>query len=225
MNPQVWAVLSGHATGERAQQVLEAMHTHLATEYGLMLCAPPYVKTDPDVCLARLLNPGSKENGGIFNHTQGWAVMAAARLGNGDRAWEYLHNVLPARFNTCAEIREVEPYAVCQSTHSSFSPNFGTGRVSWLSGAAVWNYVAMTTALLGIQPDYHGLRLDPCLPPTWAGFTARRTFRGCHYHIKVRNPDQRGKGVRELQVNGAPLSGNLIPAGTPGESLQIEATV
>lgn len=211
MNPQVWAVLSGHATGERARQVLDATHAHLATEYGVMLCAPPYVETDPKVCLGRLLNPGTKENAGIFNHTQGWAVMAAAKAGLADRAWEYLQNVMPARFNEIAEVREVEPYAVCQSTHSSYSPKHGTGRVSWLSGSAVWNYVAMTSAILGIQPDYHGLRLDPCLPASWPGYTAQRIFRGRRYDIEVRNPGQRGKGLRELRVNGETAEGNLIP--------------
>lgn len=225
MNPQAWAVLSGHATGERAEKVLQSMHDHLATEYGIMLCAPPYVETDPEVCLGRLMNPGSKENGGIFNHTQGWAVMAAARLGMGDRAWEYLHNVLPARFNEIAEVREVEPYAVCQSTHGTSSPRFGTGRVSWLSGSAVWNYVAMTTAILGIQPDYAGLRLDPCIPADWPGFTAKRSFRGTTYEIEVLNPENRSKGIRRLVVDGNSVSGNLIPPGAPGATVRVEASL
>ena len=185
MNPQSWAVLSGHATGERAAKVMESMHRHLATDHGVMLCAPPYVTTDPQVCLGRLFNPGMKENGAIFNHTQGWGVMAAAKLGMGDRAWEYMHNVMPASFNDRAEVREVEPYAVCQSTHSRFSPRYGAGRVSWLSGSAVWNYVAMTTAILGIQADYSGLRIDPCISSDWSGFTATRRFRGATYRIRV----------------------------------------
>jgi N,N'-diacetylchitobiose phosphorylase len=225
MNPQTWAILSGHATGERATRILHAMHDNLATEYGIMLCAPPYVKTDPEVCLGRLFNPGTKENGGIFNHTQGWAVMAAALLGDGDRAWEYLHNVLPARFNDIAEVREVEPYAVCQSTHSRFSPRFGAGRVSWLSGSAVWNYVAMTHAILGIQPDYQGLRLDPCIPKSWPGFTARRAFRGATYAIEVHNPNGRCKGIRKLMVDGQPHTGNLIPARPSANTVHVLAVM
>ena len=225
MNPQSWAVLSGHATGERAAQVMESMHKHLATDYGVMVCTPPYVTTDPNVCLGRLFNPGMKENGGIFNHTQGWGVMAAARLGMGDRAWEYMRNVMPASFNDRAEIREVEPYAVCQSTHSRFSPRYGTGRVSWLSGSAVWNYVAMTNAILGIQADYEGLRIDPCLPSHWEGFTATRRFRGATYNITVRNPNGRCKGVNALSVNGKAIAGNLVPPAAAGETVEVIAEI
>jgi cellobiose phosphorylase len=189
---------------------MDSMHKHLATDYGIMVCSPPYVDTDPNIALARLMNPGMKENGGIFNHTQGWAVMAAAKLGLNNRAWEYLKNIMPASFNEKAEVRQVEPYVVCQSTHSKFSPRFGSGRVSWLSGAAVWNYVAMTTAILGIQPDYAGLKIDPCIPDEWEGFEVSRQFRDKTFNIKVTN-GKKGKGVKEMILNGEIIDGNLIP--------------
>jgi cellobiose phosphorylase len=223
MNPQAWAVLSGAATGERARRALDAMHRRLATDHGVMLCDPPYVSTDPEVCLARLFNPGMKENGGVFNHTQGWAVLAAAELGLGDRAWDYLRRVLPSSYNDRAELREVEPYVVCQSTHSRHSPRHGAGRVSWLSGSAVWNYVATAWGLLGIRPDYDGLRLDPCLPAAWPGFSARRRFRGATYEIVVRNPQARQKGVRRLLVDGRSVEGNLIPLAPAGATVRVFA--
>ncbi len=221
MNPQTWAVLSGAATGDRAAKIMDSMHKHLNTEYGIMLCTPPYVTTDPQVCLGRLFNPGTKENGGIFNHTQGWAVMAAAKLGKGNLAYAYMRNVMPARFNQIAEIREVEPYAVCQSTHSSSSPRYGSGRVSWLSGSAVWNYVAMSQSILGIQADYQGLRIDPCIPADWKEFEITRSFRGATYHIKVQNPDGHQKGVKSLTVDGTAIEGNLIPPAPAGSEVQV----
>ncbi|MDF3128182.1 N,N'-diacetylchitobiose phosphorylase [Kiritimatiellaeota bacterium B1221] len=217
MNPQTWSVLSGHAQGERAHQVMESLHRELNTPYGVILCAPPYVSTDPQVCLARLFNPGMKENAGIFNHTQGWGILALAKLGMGDRAYEYLMNVLPSSFNDRAELREVEPYAVCQSTHSRYSPREGTGRVSWLSGSATWNYVAMVQGILGLCPTEDGLKIDPCIPSAWKTFKVVRRFRGREIHIEVKNPHARSKGVRRLEVNGEWIPGNhlqLSPKGT-----------
>jgi N,N'-diacetylchitobiose phosphorylase len=225
MNPQTWAVLSGHAAGDRAKQVMDAMVAHLDTPFGVMLCTPPYVKTDPEVCLARLFEPGMKENGGIFNHTQGWAVLAAAKLGDGERAWSFLHNVLPSSFNDKAEIRQVEPYVVCQSTHSPMSPRHGAGRLAWLSGSATWNYVAMTSGILGLQPEPEGLRIDPCLPSHWSGFTATRRFRGATVRIRVENPHGLSKGVRRLNVNGEDVPGNLLSTFPSGSIVDVLAVL
>jgi N,N'-diacetylchitobiose phosphorylase len=83
LNTQVWAVISGAATAEQAERCMETVHEKLATPYGLMLCAPPLVKTSIDVMRAVVFNPGIKENAGIFNHTQGWGVMAECLLGHG----------------------------------------------------------------------------------------------------------------------------------------------
>ncbi len=224
MNPQTWAVLSGHATGERAEQIMESMNKHLLTEYGIMVCTPPYLTTDAEICRARLMNPGMKENGGVFNHTQGWAVMAAAELGMNDLAWQYMSAVMPANFNDNAEVREVEPYVVCQSTHSSSSPRYGSGRVSWLSGSAVWNYYAMTHAILGIQPAYEGLKLDPCLPSDWPEVNVQRTFRGKHFQIVIRN-GKKGKGVRQVTLNGEAIEGNVITMDKAKEDNRVEVAL
>ncbi len=225
MNPQTWAVLSGHATGERAKQVMQSMHKHLNTPYGIMLCHPPYVTTDPDVSLARLFEPGMKENGGIFNHTQGWAVLAAAKRGDRERAWEYLHNVLPSSFNDKAEIRQVEPYVVCQSTHSPDSPRHGAGRLAWLSGSATWNYVAMTAGILGLQAEPEGLRINPCPPPHWKSFTLTRQFRGAAYEIQVEVQEGGAEASPRISVNGETLSGNLLPVFPAGSRVEVRVRV
>ena len=99
LNTQVWSVISGAATPEQAKRCMETVKEHLATPYGLMLSAPPFVKTPIDVMRAVVFNPGIKENAGIFNHTQGWGVMAECMLGNGDRAYEYYRASMPAAYN------------------------------------------------------------------------------------------------------------------------------
>ena len=211
LNPQSWAVLSGAATPEQARQAMDAVEKHLATEFGLALCAPAYERIDHHVMRAVLFNPGNKENAGIFSHTQGWAVIADTLLGNGDRAYRYYRSYMPAAQNDRAELREIEPYVHCQSTHSQFSKKFGKSRVPWLSGTASWSYFAATQYILGIRPERDGLRLDPCIPAAWDGFTVRRQFRGTQLNITVKNPNGAQKGVAKLIVNGQELPGNFIP--------------
>jgi len=213
LSPQSWAVLSGHADAGRATSAMQAVRDRLATEYGLMICDPPYVETDYNVMRAALFNPGMKENGSIFTHTQGWAVIAETMLGHGDLAWQYFRATMPSAWNTRAELREIEPYVYCQFTHSKYSPRFGASRVPWLSGSAAWSYFTATQHILGLRPEYDGLRIDPCIPAAWKGFTVTRVFRGKQVFVEVQNPGGVQRGVRKLVLNGELLEGNFIPAG------------
>ena len=211
LNTQVWAVISGVATPEQAQKCMETVNQQLATPYGLMLSAPPFVNTPIDVMRAVLFNNGIKENAGIFNHTQGWGVMAECMLGNGDRAYEYYRAFMPAAYNDRAEIRQSEPYVQGQTTYSTFSPRAGNTRTSWLTGAAPWAYYSATQYLLGIRPELGGLRIDPCIPSTWDGFKATRQFRGKTVNIDVKNPNGVCQGVKSISLNGESLSDGFVP--------------
>jgi N,N'-diacetylchitobiose phosphorylase len=211
LNPQTWAVISGAATDEQARKIMKNVKEKLFTEHGLALCDPPYTNSDYNIIRSQLFNPGLKENGGIFVHTQGWAVMAEAMLGNGDQAYKYLRSYLPAAYNTRAEIREIEPYVVCQSAHASYSPKHGTSRIPWLSGSATWTYYAITQYILGIRPEYDGLRIDPCIPAGWKKFSVRRVFRNKSFDIKVQNDHSLHKGVKKIILNGEDIQDNIIP--------------
>jgi cellobiose phosphorylase len=211
LNTQVWAVISGAAEAYQINSCMNAIHEQLATPFGLMLCSPPFIKTPIDVMRAVVFNPGIKENAGIFNHTQGWCVMAECLLGNGDRAYEYYKASMPAAYNTRAEIRQSEPYVQAQTTYSNYSPRPGNARTSWLTGAAAWSYFCATQYILGICPEYNGLRIDPCIPSEWDGFSVYRKFRSCLYKIAILNPQHVCRGVSRMVVNGMDISGNLVP--------------
>jgi len=225
LNPQTWSILSGHAQGERAIKVMDKVHEELVTDYGVMLCSPPYVKTEHSVVKAPLFNPGMKENAAIFNHTQGWAVMAEAKLGRGDKAFQIYRSFLPAAANETAEVRETEPYVYSQSTHSKFSTRFGASRLPWLSGTATWAYFSAQQGILGIRPAYKGLEIDPCIPADWEGFTASRKFQGKTINIKVVNPNKVEKGIAELTVNGEAVEGNLVPLDKMTETTEVIAVM
>ena len=223
LNPQTWAIISGYADKDKSDIVLQQIRKRLFTDYGIMVCDPPYIKADIEVIKAPLFNAGTKENGGIFCHTQGWAVMAEAMNGHGNQAYEYFRAYMPAAYNTKAEIREIEPYVYCQSTHSKYSPRYGASRLPWLSGAATWAFYSATQYILGIRPEYDGLTIDPCIPAEWEDIKITRRFRGKILHISIKNPGKKEKGVISLTINGKQLEGNFIPVSLIGDVNNIVA--
>jgi cellobiose phosphorylase len=180
---------------------------------------PGFTKYDDDMGGITTYPPGAKENGGIFVHTNPWAMVAEAMEGNGNRAYRYYRQVLPGRRNQDADLLEVEPYVYCQNILGKEHPHFGVGRNSWLTGAAAWNLVASSQYILGIRPGYDCLIVNPCIPSEWGGFRAMRIFRGATYHIEVRNPERVCKGVKKLLVNDVEC--DKIPVMPQGSSCNV----
>jgi cellobiose phosphorylase len=222
LNGQSWPVLSGFA-GDKARAAMDAVEKYLATPKGIKLSAPGYDGFDPTKGGVTTYPSGAKENGGIFLHPNPWAVIAETMLGDGDRAHSYYARVNPATRNDHIEEYECEPYCYAQNILADEHPQFGLGRNSWLSGTASWMYQASTKYILGIRPEYAGLRIDPCVPKLWDGFTARRTARGATYEITVRNPRGVSKGVSSLVVDGKKIEGNVVPWFTDGAVHRVEA--
>jgi N,N'-diacetylchitobiose phosphorylase len=210
LNTQSWAVISGAASKEQAELSMQNVNVHLATEYGIALCNPPYTNTNDMVVRSAFFNKSMKENGSIFTHTQGWAVIAETMLGHGNQAYKYWRAYMPAAYNTRAEIRQIEPYVYNQSTHGKHSPRFGTSRLPWLSGSATWSFYAATQFILGIQPDYNGIVIDPCIPSEWKQFKVARRFRNKNLKFTITNEKGVQKGVKKIILNGREMQGNFI---------------
>ena len=213
LNPQTWSVLSEATPREHAEQAMRSAHDMLNTEYGLALLWPPYAGGDPRVRGTSTFPPGAKENGGIFCHANTWAIIAAAMLGWADQAYAYYRQILPLA-RTDSERFRVEPYVYCQNICGPAHPQFGMGRNAWLTGTASWTYVAGTQWILGIRPTYDGLRVAPCIPGEWPGFTVVRRFRGVRYDIAVHRVGP-GEAV-SLRVDGESCPGDVVPLPAPG---------
>jgi cellobiose phosphorylase len=206
--PQSWSVIGEVAPPERAEIAMRSAHDLLDTPYGLSALWPPYDGGDPRVNGTATYPPGAKENGGIFCHAAAWSIIAAAQLGDGDRAYEYYRQLLPlARADVV--LAAVEPYVYCQNICGPAHPQYGLGRNAWLTGAAAWTYVAATQWILGIRPTHRGLKVAPVLPTAWPGYAAKRLFRDTWYEITVRREGP-GNDVA-LTVDGVDIDGDVVP--------------
>ena len=211
LNPQSWAVISGLATDEQADTVLDTVYKRLNTEYGAILMDPPYHKHAFDGALAVIYNAGTKENSGIFSQSQGWIILAEALRGHGERAFTYFMENAPAAQNDRAEIRRLEPYCYGQFTEGKDSPHFGRSHVHWLTGTASTVMVGCVEGILGMRPDFYGLKIAPSIPKEWEAFEIEKDFRGRHLHITVHNPGHAESGFQKMTVNGEELKENYIP--------------
>lgn len=219
MECNTWAVLSGAADKQRGVQAMDSVYEYLFTPYGLMLSAPAYSKPDDEIGFVTRVYKGLKENGSIFSHPNPWAWAAECVLGRGDRAMEMYDALCPYNQNDKIEIRKCEPYSYCQFVSGKDHSTFGEAHHPFMTGSGGWSYVAATRYMLGIAPDYDTLRIDPCIPAEWDGFSAVRRFRGGEYHITVQNPQHVCKGVQTLLCNGEAV--DELPLLKSGESAEV----
>ena len=213
LNPQSWAVISGGATRAQAETIMETAHAKLNTPYGLEIMNPAYRFEAFDGAAMILFNPGTKENGGIFCQIQGWAILAEALLGHGNRAFEYFAESCPASFNGDADRRVIEPYVHGQFIEGHDSPFAGRSHVHWLTGTASTVMVGCVEGILGLRPTPEGILIKPAIPAEWDGFTMDKTFRGKMIHVTVDNGAHREGDPVKYILNGRERPVEVIPAG------------
>jgi cellobiose phosphorylase len=224
IEPQGFCVMAGIGakTGE-ARKALDSVKERLDTRYGIVLNNPPYSTYHVELGEISSYPPGYKENAGIFCHNNPWIMIAETVLGRGDRAFEYYKKITPAYLEEVSEIHRLEPYVYAQMIAGKDAPRHGEAKNSWLTGTAAWNYVAIAHYMLGVRPDYEGLRVQPCIGKEIAAFTVTRRCRGAEYQIRVKNGG--GGGEAKLTVDGKPIAGNLVPYAAAGTTVVVDCEV
>jgi cellobiose phosphorylase len=94
---QSWAVLSGAANLERSQLAMDSLERRLVDRNSrlIKLLDPPFDRSSLNPGYIKGYVPGVRENGGQYTHSAIWAVMAAAKLGDCDRAWDLFALINP----------------------------------------------------------------------------------------------------------------------------------
>lgn len=226
IEPQGFCVMAGIGLEEGlALRSMESVRKYLDTEYGIMLQQPAYSRYYPNLGEISSYPPGYKENAGIFCHNNPWISIGETVIGRGDRAFEVYKKTCPAYLEDISEIHRTEPYVYSQMVAGRDAVRHGEAKNSWLTGTAAWTFVDVSQHILGIQPDYSGLRIDPCLPASITRLHILRLFRGALYDITIENPDNAQKGVRSMTVNGQDIEGNLVPFKEGCTKYKVEAVL
>jgi cellobiose phosphorylase len=138
-------------------------------------------------------------------------MIAETVIGRGEMAWDYYKKICPSYLEEISDLHKTEPYVYSQMIAGKDAWKPGEAKNSWLTGTAAWNFLAISQHILGIQPDYDGLIVNPCVPNSWSGFKIIRKFRGTTFNIAIQNPNHISRGVKELWIDGIKIEGNKIP--------------
>ena len=212
IEPQGFCILAGVGIAEGlAERALKSVEERLDTKYGIMILQPAYTQYYLNLGEISSYPPGYKENAGIFCHNNPWISIAETAVGHGSRAFDIYKKTCPAYIEDISEIHRTEPYVYSQMVAGADAKFFGEAKNSWLTGTAAWTFVNISQAILGVQPEYDGLGINPCIPEGFGDFRLTRSFRGARYYIDVQNPDNVQKGIKKLIVDGKEIEGHIIP--------------
>ena len=226
IEPQGVCVIAGIGLGDGlAERALDSVAERLGTPHGLVLLDPPYSRYHVELGEITSYPPGYKENGAVFTHTNPWIAIADTIVGNADRAFDTYLRINPSAREDISELHRCEPYVYAQMIAGNAAATPGEAKNSWLTGAAAWNFVAITQWILGIRPEHDGLRIDPCLPTDWDGYEAVRRFRGATYRISIAKPAGITGRLTSLLVDGRQVDGNVVAPAHRGSEVTIEGTI
>lgn len=219
IEPQGFCVLADIGIEEgHAKKALDSVKEHLDTKYGIVLLQPAYSHYYVNLGEISSYPPGYKENAGIFCHNNPWVSIAETRIGRGKRAFEIYKKTCPAYIEDISEIHRTEPYVYSQMIAGKDAPKHGEAKNSWLTGTAAWTFVNVSQYILGIQPDFDGLHIDPCIPPELETLKIKRHYRGADIYIDIENPEHVEKGISSFEIDGQESSDSFIcPDGTKKE--------
>ena len=185
------------------EKALDSAAKLLDSEHGMVLNYPAYTTYHIELGEQSTYPAGYKENGGIFCHNNPWVIIAQTEAGRGNDAWTLYKKIAPA-WIADQDLHKVEPYVYCQMVAGKEAAKPGEGKNSWLTGTAAWNWLVISQHILGIQPTYEGLRVNPCIPSDLKEYTVTRKWRDAEYVITVKNPNGKQRADQPTILPYAP---------------------
>ena len=226
IEPQGYCVMGGIGVEDgRALKALNSVRDLMECEHGIVVQQPAYQTYHSNLGECSSYPPGYKENAGIFCHNNPWIMIAETVIGRGDRAFSLYKKICPAYREEISDLHRTEPYVYSQMIAGMDAGRMGEAKNSWLTGTAAWNFVAISQAILGVKPEFDGLRVDPCIPSDWREYKVTRKFRDATYEISITNPHGVQKGIKSVTVDGKLIEGNVLPVFEKGTTHKVEVVM
>jgi len=226
LNPQSWAILGGAADADKKPLMIKAVEEQLETPYGVMMLAPAYTAMRDDVGRVTQKFPGSAENGSVYNHAAVFYVYSLYTIGESDRAFRLLRQMLAGPDNADYLQRGQMPVYIPNYYRGAYYQHPRTaGRSSQLfnTGTVSWVYRSLIEGTFGLKGCPEGLRIEPQLPSAWETAKAKRQFRGATFDVTYTR--KAGVATAQVTVDGQLAANNLIDKIATGRTYQVAVTL
>ncbi len=217
LNTQTWALLTGIVDPDKIERMMLGVYTHLSSPYGPQLLAPPYVVAGDRYGRLQKQRPGTFANGAIYLHAASFKVFADVARGAYEEALDTFNRILPNHPDNPDCRRTSEPYCVGNVYYSPDNDCPGLNLYSWWTATPAWMIHGGFEELLGVWPDYDGLRIRPLDVKAWDSYQLIRTYRGTKYDIRFKRT-----GVSSITLDGKPVDGNIVKS--ENETALVEVT-
>ncbi|HEY0063680.1 MAG TPA: NdvB protein [Telluria sp.] len=189
LNPQAWSMLSGAASAEQRASMLAEVEDQLYSPYGVSMFAPPYSKMRDDVGRVTQKHPGSAENGAVYNHAAIFYIFSLYTVGEGERAYHLLRQMIPGPDETDYLQRGQLPVFIpnyYRGAHREYPRTAGRSSQLFNTGTVSWAYRCVVEGLCGLKGDPDGLVIEPHMPAQWNSMQVERSFRGATFKLAIK---------------------------------------
>jgi cellobionic acid phosphorylase len=205
--------------------MLPQIDEQLATPYGVVMFAPPYSGMREDVGRVTQKYPGQGENGSVYNHAGAFYVWSLYSIGDADRAYKTLRQMIPGPSEEDYIQRGQLPVYIPNYYRGIWKKHPRTaGRSSQLfnTGTVSWVYRCFVEGLCGLKGEKDGLSVNPQLPSDWDAIKVTRVFRGATFEVDIKRDNV--KAVKVV-VDGKEMNGNKITGVEKGKTYNVEVSI
>jgi cellobionic acid phosphorylase len=226
LNPQAWSILGGAAGPEEISKILPQVDRQLGTPHGVLMFAPPFTGMREDIGRVTQKYPGQGENGSVYNHAGAFYVHSLYSIGESDRAYKVLRQMIPGPSEEDYLQRGQLPVFIpnyYRGGHDKYPRTAGRSSQLFNTGTVSWVYRCFVEGLCGLRGDADGLCINPQMPSAWDKIKITRLFRGAKFVVNVR----RNKDVKTITVehDGKILPGNRFSEFGPGKTYHLTVLV
>lgn len=183
--PQAWSAIIGMPDKNRCKTALQTTDRILHDRENslIKLFSPPFTTEGKIAGYVNRYPEGIRENGGQYTHGAVWFADAYFSLGDGNKGYEILNTLNPAKKDS--SIYKTEPYYLAGDVYSAKGLE-GRGGWSIYTGSAGWFYRTVYEKMLGITQTSGLIITNPCLPDGFEGSKVKITIDGNTREFEVR---------------------------------------